>query len=44
MERYPAQLHEMEKAEYLDTKRREHENQIRLQQSLGLPGSLAGGQ
>jgi len=44
MERYPAQLHEMEKAEYLDTKRREHENQIRLQQSLGpihvRPGDL----
>jgi hypothetical protein len=35
MERYPAQLHEMEKPEYLDTKRQEHENQIRLQQKLG---------
>lgn len=35
MERYPAQLHEMEKPEYLDVKRREHENQIRLQERLG---------
>jgi hypothetical protein len=43
MERFPAQLHEMEKAEYLDTKRREHENQVRLQERLGLPGRLVGG-
>jgi hypothetical protein len=34
MERYPRQLHDMEKAEYLDTKRRERENQLRLQQTL----------
>jgi len=43
MERYPAQLHEMEKAEYLDTKRREHENQIRLQQTLGPLNAQPGG-
>ena len=35
MERYPAQLHEMEMAEYLDVKRRERQDQIRLQQSIG---------
>lgn len=35
MERYPAQLHEMERAEYLDVKRRERQNQVRLQQALG---------
>ena len=35
MERYPAQLHEMERAEYLDVKQREHQNQVRLQQTLG---------
>jgi hypothetical protein len=35
MERYPAQLHEMEKAEYLDVKRRERQNQVRLQQAIG---------
>jgi hypothetical protein len=34
MERYPTQLHDMEKAEYLDVKRRERQNQIRLQQQL----------
>ena len=34
LEQYPAQLHEMEKAEYLDAKRRERENQLRLQQQL----------
>lgn len=34
MEQYPAQLHEMEKAEFLDAKRRERENQFRLQQQL----------
>jgi hypothetical protein len=34
MERYPTQLHDMEKAEYLDVKRRERENQLRLQQTL----------
>jgi len=35
MERYPAQLHEMERIEYLDAKRRERQNQIRLQQTIG---------
>ena len=35
MERYPAQLHEMERAEYLDVKRRERQDQIRLQQTIG---------
>ena len=35
MERYPAQLHEMERVEYLDAKRRERQNQIRLQQTIG---------
>jgi len=35
MERYPAQLHEMGKVEYLDVKRRERQNQIRLQQTMG---------
>jgi hypothetical protein len=34
MEQYPAQLHDMGKAEYLDAKRRERENQLRLQQKL----------
>jgi hypothetical protein len=34
MERYPTQLHDMEKADYLDVKRRERENQLRLQQTL----------
>ena len=34
MERYPTQLHDMEKAEYLDAKRRERENQLRVQQEL----------
>jgi hypothetical protein len=33
MEHYPIQLHEMERAEYLDAKRRERENQRRLQRS-----------
>ena len=37
MERYPAQLHDMEKAEYLDAKRRERENQFRLQRELDAP-------
>jgi hypothetical protein len=35
MERYPLQLHDLEKAEYLDAKRRERQDQLRLQQSLG---------
>ena len=34
MELYPAQLRQMEKAEYLDIKRRERENQIRLQRKI----------
>lgn len=34
MERHPTQLHDMDKAEYLDAKRRERENQLRLQQKL----------
>jgi hypothetical protein len=34
MERYPTQLHDMEKAEYLDVKRRERENTLRLQRAL----------
>ena len=34
MERYPTQLHDMEKAEYLDAKRRERENTLRLQRAL----------
>jgi len=38
MERYPAQLHDMGKAEYLDAKRRERENQLRLQQTLDAAG------
>jgi hypothetical protein len=29
--RYPRQLHEMSRSEYLDAKRREHENQLKLQ-------------
>jgi len=41
MERYPAQLHEMERVEYLDIKRRERQNQIRLQQTIG-PTMLQG--
>ena len=38
MERYPRQLHEMEKVEYLDAKRRERENQRQLQQELDVAG------
>ena len=34
MELYPAQLHDMEKAEYLETKRKERENQLHLQRQL----------
>jgi hypothetical protein len=34
MDRYPAQLRQMDKAEYLDIKRRERENQVRLQREL----------
>jgi len=43
MDRYPAQLHEMEKPEYLDVKRRERENQIRLQERLGPVNTRPGG-
>ena len=39
MEQYPTQLHDIEKAEYLDAKRRERENQLRLQRVLD-PASL----
>ena len=42
MERYPLQLHDLEKAEYLDAKRREHENQLRLQQKLTGPAQSLG--
>jgi hypothetical protein len=38
MEKYPVQLHDTEKVEYLDAKRRERENQLRLQQELGATG------
>jgi hypothetical protein len=38
MEHYPAQLHEMERVEYLDVKRRERQNQVRLQQAIGPTG------
>ena len=34
MERHPLQLHDLDKAEYLDAKRREREDQLRLQQNL----------
>ena len=43
MELYPAQLRQMEKAEYLDIKRRERENQIRLQRKTGPAGSHSNG-
>jgi hypothetical protein len=42
-ELYPAQLRQMEKAEYLDIKRRERENQIRLQRKIGPAGSHPNG-
>jgi hypothetical protein len=42
-EMYPAQLRQMEKAEYLDIKRRERENQIRLQRKTGPAGSHSNG-
>lgn len=38
MQQYPTQLHEMGKAEFLDAKRRERENQLRLQQELDAAG------
>ncbi len=34
MERYPLQLHDLDKSEYLEAKRKEWENQRRLQQQL----------
>jgi hypothetical protein len=34
VEQYPTQFRDMGKAEYLDVKRRERENQLRLQQTL----------
>jgi hypothetical protein len=42
MDLYPAQLRQMDKAEYLDIKVREHQNQLRLQQKLALAGSQRG--
>lgn len=39
MDRYPAQLRQMDKAEYLDIKRRERQNQIRLQHAVSTAGS-----
>jgi len=44
MDLYPAQLRQMDKAEYLDIKLREHQNQLRLQQKLALAGSHPSGQ
>jgi hypothetical protein len=43
MDLYPAQLRQMEKAEYLDIKYREHRNQLRLQQQLAFAGSHSTG-
>ena len=43
MEQYPVQLHEMKKTEYLDAKRRERENQLRLQRELGATGPRPNG-
>lgn len=40
MEQYPTQLHEMERAEYLDAKRRERANQLRRQQTPTTAGPL----
>jgi hypothetical protein len=39
MDLYSAQLRQMDKAEYLDIKSREHQNQLRLQQRLALAAS-----
>jgi hypothetical protein len=41
MDLYPAQLRLMDKAEYLDIKLREHQNQLRLQQKLAFVGPLS---
>lgn len=44
-ERYPLQLHELEKPEYLAAKRRERQDQLRLQQAPGTSGTRpTGGQ
>jgi hypothetical protein len=43
MERYPLQLHDLEKAEYLDAKRRERKDQLRLQEKLGAIGTRSNG-
>ena len=43
MDLYPAQLRQMKKAEYLDIKSREHQNQLRLQQKLAFAGSHSTG-
>jgi hypothetical protein len=40
---YPAQLRQMDKAEYLDIKAREYQNQVRLQQKLAFARSLPTG-
>ncbi len=34
--RYPEQLYEMSRDEYLDSKKREHENQLKLQKRMGV--------
>jgi hypothetical protein len=43
MDLYPAQLRQMDKAEFLDIKSREYQNQIRLQQKLTFAGSHPSG-
>ena len=43
MDLYPAQLRQMDKADYLDIKLREYQNQIRLQQKLAFARSLPTG-
>ena len=43
MDLYPAQLRLMEKAEYVDIKRRERLNQVRLQHQIGAAGPRATG-
>ena len=37
LERYPLQLHDLEREEYLSAKRRERENRLRLQRALASP-------
>ncbi len=41
-ERYPEQLYEMSRDEYLDSKKREHENQLMLQKKALETGKFAG--